>query len=191
MLTLHLVRHAPTQANAERRYPRPDEDAGLSEAGRLLAPQLALPPGLHGGALAYTSPSRRARETAALAGFDAALPTPALAEAAFGQMAGHTWAELEAAFGEAPRRWIEALSDPEADEGPPDGETGRQFHARVGNWLGTLPGGEVVAFTHAGVVLAALRLSVGVRAAEVAPGGSATLKRAGGAWWLAGLGSPS
>lgn len=184
MLTLHLVRHAPTRPNTERRYPRPDEDAPLSGEGRELAAALRLPP----GALALTSPSRRTRETAALAGFPHATLVPALAEARFGVMAGRTWAELEAEFGEAPRGWIEALADPCADVGPPSGETGRAFHARVGRWLETLPdAGEVVALTHAGVILAALRLGVGLRAAEVRPGGIATLRRAGGAWWLTRL----
>lgn len=187
MLTLWLLRHAPTRPNAEGRYPHADEDAGLSAQGRELAASLRLPP----QALALTSPSRRARETAALAGYPHATPTPALAEAAFGVMAGCTWAELEGRFGGAPRGWIEALADPTSDHGPPGGETGRAFHDRVGAWLGTLPaGGEVVACTHAGVVLAALRLTTGLRAAEVAPGGVATLRRAGGAWWLTRLTGP-
>lgn len=187
MLTLHLVRHAPTRPNAERRYPRADEDAPLSPAGRALAADLRLPI----GALAFASPSRRARETAALAGFPGAVPDPALAEARFGVMAGHTWAELEAHFGPAPRGWVEALADPDGDHGPPGGETGRRFHARVQGWLERLPPkGEAVAFTHAGVMLAALRLCAGVRAAEVAPGGLVTLKRAEGAWWLARLSAP-
>lgn len=187
MLTLHLVRHAPTRPNAERRYPHPDEDAPLSGEGRELAAILRLPP----GALALTSPSLRARETAALAGYPRATPTPALAEAHFGVMAGRTWPELEAEFGGAPRGWIEALADPCADRGPPAGETGRTFHTRVGHWLEGLPdAGEVVAFTHAGTVLAALRLTVGLRGAEVRPGGIATLRRAGGAWWLTRLVAP-
>ncbi|KEF34735.1 phosphoglycerate mutase [Deinococcus sp. RL] len=187
MLTLWLVRHAPTPPNAERRYPHENEDAGLSGEGRALAASLRLPP----QALALTSPSRRARETAALAGFPHAAPTPALAEARFGVMAGQTWAELEGRLGDLPRSWIEALADPAADHGPPGGETGRTFHARVQGWLETLPsGGEVVACTHAGVILAALRLTVGLRAAEVPPGGVVILKRASGGWWLTRLGGP-
>jgi broad specificity phosphatase PhoE len=186
-LTLHLVRHAPTLPNAERRYPRPQEDAGLSEAGRALARTLRLP----ADALAFASPSRRARETATLAGFGHAAPAPALAEARFGVMAGHTWAELEAAFGDAPRRWLDALSDPASDGGPPEGETGRAFHARILAWLAALPeAGEVVACTHAGPLHAALRLSVGLRAVETPPGTVATLRRAEGHWWLVRLTPP-
>ena len=41
-----------------------------------------------------------------------------------------------------------ALSDPTLAFGPPQGETGRDFHARVQRWLEHLPEtGEVVAFT--------------------------------------------
>lgn len=189
-LTLHLIRHAPTLPNIQRRYPHAGEDAPLSDAGRALAAKLAET--LPASALAYTSPARRARETAALAGFPHAHAAPDLQEAHFGVMAGHTWAELEAHYGTAPRDWIEALSDPDSDSAPPGGETGRIFHARLQEWLDALPhAGTVLAFTHAGPLLALLRLTVGLRAAEIAPGGRAVLKRSGQAWWLAHLSSPS
>ncbi|PNY82925.1 histidine phosphatase family protein [Deinococcus koreensis] len=181
MLTLHLIRHAPSAPNAQRRYPRPDEDAPLSPAGEALAAALTLPP----TATALTSPACRARQTAALAGFPQATVVDALREADFGVMAWHTWAELEGAHGDLPRAWIDALGDPDSPAGPPGGETGRAFHARLRRWLDTLPaGGEVAAFTHAGPLLALLRLSVGLRAAEAPPGTVATLRRAGGHWWL-------
>ncbi|PTA68903.1 histidine phosphatase family protein [Deinococcus arcticus] len=184
MLTLHLVRHAPTAPNGERRYPHAHEDAPLSPAGEALARTLHLPL----AALAFTSPARRARQTAALAGFPGALPTPALAEATFGVMAGHTWAQLEAAHGEAPRRWTDALADPHSPGGPPGGETGAAFHARLAAWLTTLPpAGEAVAFTHAGPLWGLLRLTVGLRAAAAPPGTVATLQRSGGDWWLTRL----
>lgn len=184
VLTLQLIRHAPTAPNAERRYPRADEDAPLSPAGETLAAGLRLPP----TAAAFTSPSRRARQTAALAGFPGATLVDALREADFGVMAGHTWAELEAAHGDRPRAWIGALGDPDGDSGPPGGETGRAFHARLQTWLATLPDeGEVVAFTHAGPLHALLRLTVGLRAAEAPPGTVVTLRRAGAAWWLVAL----
>lgn len=181
MLRVHLVRHAQTALNAQGRYPRPHQDPPLSAEGRALASALKLP----AHAAAFCSPSRRAAETATLAGFAHARPVPALAEARFGAMAGHTWAELERAFGDAPRTWIDALADPDAQGGPPGGETGREFHGRVAEWLLALPGaGELVAFTHAGPLQAALRLTVGLRAVVTPPGTVATLGRAGGAWWL-------
>lgn len=187
MLTLHLVRHAPTATNAAKRYPHPREDAPLTPAGKALATLLELPP----GALAFTSPSRRARQTAQLAGFAHAVPVPALAEAEFGVMAGHTWAQLEAAHGDAPRTWIDGLGEPTAHTGPPGGETGRAFHARLRGWLDTLPdAGQVVAFTHAGPLLALLRVTVALGSAELPPGTVATLRRGGGVWWLVSLRPP-
>ncbi|MFT2720082.1 histidine phosphatase family protein [Deinococcus sp. A31D244] len=186
-LTLHLIRHAPTLPNAQRRYPHPHEDAPLTPGGAELARRLDLPR----GALAFTSPLGRARQTARLAGFPDALPQPALAEASFGVMAGHTWTELEAAHGEAPRTWIDALSDPHSPHGPPGGDTGHSFHVRVQAWLDALPAGEVVAFTHAGPLLAALRLTVGLSAAATPPGTVATLRREGGHWWLTALRPPT
>ncbi len=75
-------------------------------------------------------------------------------------MAGHTWAELQAQYRDEPRRWIEALADPVDEAGPPQGETGRAFHGRVQNWLNGLPhSGAVIAFTHAGPLLADLFVS--------------------------------
>lgn len=186
-LTLHLVRHAPTLPNAQRRYPHPHEDAPLTPAGEALARALDLPR----SALAFTSPLGRARQTARLAGFPHAAPTAALAEADFGVMAGHTWAELEAQCGEAPRTWIDALGDPHSPHGPPGGDTGQGFHTRVQAWLDTLPGGEGVAFTHAGPLLAALRLTVNLSAVATPPGTVATLRREGGHWWLTALRPPA
>ncbi|MHA0042576.1 histidine phosphatase family protein [Deinococcus sp. PEB2-63] len=186
-LTLHLVRHAPTLPNAQRRYPHPHEDAPLTDAGEALARALDLPR----AALAFTSPLGRARQTARLAGFPDALPHPALAEADFGVMAGHTWADLETAHGDAPRAWIDALSDPTSPHGPPGGDTGQGFHARVQAWLDTLPAGEVVAFTHAGPLLAALRLTVNLSAVAAPPGTVATLRREGKHWWMTALRPPA
>ena len=201
-LTLHLVRHAPTAPNAERRYPRADEDAPLSEEGRALAATLRLPR----SAVALTSPSLRSRETAELAGFSDVQAVPALAEAYFGVMAGRTWAELERDFGHTPRFWIDGLADPSSDLGPPKGETGREFHNRVMGWLAGLPAsGETVAFTHAGTLHAALRLTVGLQAVVAPPGTVVTLHREGGHregrgrgggrrlpgnWWLSAIVPP-
>ena len=183
MLDLYLIRHGQTQPNADRRYPRPDEDAPLSPVGERQAARLRLPPGI-----AHSSPAGRALQTARLAGCPDVHPQPALAEANFGRMAGHTWAELEARYHGEPAGWIAALGDPESPHGPPEGETGAAFHARIGGWLNDLPpDGTVLAFTHLGPVLAALRLTVGLRAAELPPCSVAHLRRSGPDWWLVSL----
>ena len=187
MLDLHLIRHASTAPNAEKRYPLAGEDAPLSELGRRQAAALRLPAGV-----VYSSPSARCLETARLARFTDIQPMPALCEASFGIMAGHTWAELEAAHSLAPLAWIAALGDPASCGGPPGGESGAAFHGRVRGWLNTLSeSGTVLAFTHLGPLLAATRLTVGLRAAEVPVCGVAHLRRSthqqGGDWWLVSL----
>jgi alpha-ribazole phosphatase len=179
-LTVRLVRHGATAPNAQRRYPHPGEDAPLSPEGEAQARALALP----AARLVYSSPARRARQTAALAGHPHPLLAPALTEAVFGVMAGHSWPELEAQYGPAAHDWLLALSDPASDGGPPQGESGRAFHTRLAGWLGSLPAsGEVLAFTHHGPILAVLRLTLGLHTAAVAPGRVVTLRRAEGVWW--------
>jgi len=183
VLDLYLIRHGQTPPNAERRYPSPGQDAPLSEAGARQAAALKLPDGT-----ACCSPTRRAEQTARLAGYTDVQVVAALREADFGVMAGHTWAELEAEYGDAPAGWIRALSDPGSPHGPPRGETGTEVHARVGGWLASLPPtGTVLAFSHLGPVLAALRHTVGLSAAELPPCSVAHLRRAASDWWLVGL----
>lgn len=182
-LDLYLVRHGQTAPNAQRRYPLPGDDAGLSETGERQAAQLTLPMGT-----VYSSPARRAVQTAQLAGYPDLQTVPELQEANFGVMAGHTWADLEARFGDAPTGWTSALSDPESHLGPPGGETGAGFHTRIQGWLHSLPAsGTVLAFTHLGPVLAVLRLTVGLRAAGFPNVSVAHLRRSGSDWWLVSL----
>ena len=183
MLDLYLVRHASTVPNAEKRYPLAGEDAPLSRLGEGQAAALNLPTGT-----VFSSPTRRAVQTARRAGFTDIQTTPALSEANFGVMAGRTWAELEAEHGTAPARWIAALSDPASLDGPPEGESGAAFHARVAGWLERTPQtSTLLAFTHLGPLLAALRLTVGLRAAEAPPCSVAHLRRSSEDWWLVSL----
>lgn len=180
MLTLRLVRHGATAPNAQRRYPHPAEDAPLSPEGEAQARALTLP----AADLVYSAPALRARQTAALAGHPHPTLAPALAEADFGVLAGHTWPELEVQYGQAPHSWLLALGDPASHDGPPGGESGQVFHARLAGWLTGLPAaGEVLVFTHHGPILALLRLTVGLQAAAVAPGRVVTLRRVGDVWW--------
>lgn len=179
MLDLYLIRHGQTAPNAEKRYPKLGEDAPLSDAGVQQARALHLPTGRR-----YSSPARRCLQTATHAGHPQPEVVPALREADFGVMAGHTWAELEVEHGSAPAGWIAALTDPDSPGGPPGGESGAEFHARILGWLADLEDGTALAFTHLGPVLAALRVTVGLRAAEVPPCTVVHLRRSGGGWWL-------
>lgn len=184
MLTLHLVRHAPTLPNAEKRYPRLEEDAPLTQEGEQMAAELKLPQ----NATCFTSPSTRTKQTATRAGFLQFKTTENLAEANFGIMAGQTWSELQNTYDMLPMHWLEALRNPTLDFGPPRGETGLKFHARLQRWLDVLPHkGNVVAFTHAGPILGILRLTVSLKAAQALPCSVVTLNRVEHDWWLSSM----
>lgn len=182
-LDLYLIRHAQTIHNTEGRYSSSTDDAALTPEGERQARALHLPQAPQ----VWSSPARRCLQTAALASLSAPHLSSALLEADFGEMAGHTWSELETRYGPQPRDWIETLSDPTSGSGPPGGETGQAFHTRVQTWLDALPDETNLAFTHAGFILATLRLTVGLSAARIRHARVTHLKRAGGAWWLEGL----
>jgi broad specificity phosphatase PhoE len=108
-LTLVLIRHAETDWNRERRY-QGRRDTVLSEAGRAQA-------GAAGRLLAgeplqavWSSPLRRARETAAAIAGPRGLAVrvePAFEEMHFGQWEGLTVEEVNARFPALYRAWLE------------------------------------------------------------------------------------
>lgn len=124
-----LVRHGQTDANAERRFcgrwDLPLNAAGVAE----VAPLAAWAPAV---AAVYSSPLRRARQTAAVLG--AAEIEPALAELDQGEVEGLTGAEVEAAHPGLLERWW----------------------SRPGDLL--FPGGESMAALQARVVPAVARI---------------------------------
>lgn len=99
MAELWFIRHFRTPWNAQGRLQGQrdialDDPLSAQDMATLAANRQALAgPDF---ALVLTSPLGRARQTAALHGFAAAEPDPDLAEIAFGQWEGRTWAELEA-----------------------------------------------------------------------------------------------
>lgn len=132
----------------------------------------------------WSSPAPCCLQTAHLAGHEPHL-SAALQEADFGLTADKSWAELEATYGDLPRRWVDALSDPRSLYGPPDSETGQQFYSRLKGWLEELPPqGRVLAFAYAGSILGLLRLTVQLSAAQIHYARLTHLRRAGGQWWL-------
>lgn len=102
---LWFIRHFRTSWNSQarlqgRRDIDLDDPLGESDLAALAANRKELAGRDFG--LVLTSPLRRARQTAALHGFPAAVPDPDLAELCFGSLEGRTWADLEAAH---PGRW--------------------------------------------------------------------------------------
>jgi broad specificity phosphatase PhoE len=179
---LLLVRHAPTSATRAAGFPldEPLDARGHDEAAALAG---ALPARCE----AFCSPALRCRETAAAAGFGEPLLVGALAECDFGTWAGRTLADVAAAVPADVGAWME---DPDAR--PHGGESLSTFAARVAGWLDgeAARGGSAVAFTHGGVVKAALVHALGAPLSafwriDVAPLSLTELHAHDGRWTVA------
>jgi len=145
---LVLVRHAPTAATERGAF---GADEPITGAGRSAAQ--ALSRHLPAPAIVFSSPLLRARQTAEAAGRRAELD-PALAECRFGDWEGLTFAQLQQQEPERLRDW---LRDPQA--APPGGESLTAFAGRVAHWLSRTVANAtdtMIAFTHGGVVKAAV-----------------------------------
>ena len=152
MRRLLLVRHAPTDATRELAFPLDEPLDGRARAqAALLAERLPT------GCEALSSPALRCRETASAAGLEA-VADPALAECDFGDWAGRSLADVDAADPEAARAW---MTDP--DSTPHGGESLTTFAGRVGGWLDeqSTKNGSAVAVTHGGVIRGALVHALG------------------------------
>lgn len=149
-IRLTLVCHAATQA--QRAAAVAGDDEPLDAAGRAAAAVAASDP--ETADLCWTAPERRARETAAALGLQAAVEDR-LRNCDYGRWRGSSLAALQAREPEAVRAW---LTDPAA--APHGGESLLALLARVGGWLDGLPAGPatsrvIVAVTHPAVVRAA------------------------------------
>ena len=162
--TIVLVRHGETDWNRERRF-QGHADQPLNEAGRRQAGELA--DLLAGDRLAavYTSPLRRASETAAIVAERLGLEShavEALREIDVGDWQGLTIEEIRTRF---PER-----ADVAWRSGWENGETHDELGARVIPALRDLAGrhaGEsVLGVTHAGPIRAALAAATGVSLEE-------------------------
>jgi broad specificity phosphatase PhoE len=146
---LLLVRHASTDAVRAAAF---GGDEPLDEAGRAAAARLAarLPRRVEE---VLTSPSRRARETAACAGLGVTGEEPALAECDFGRWTGRALRDVAAAEPEDVATWMA-----EPDAAPHGGESLSALLDRVRGFLAAQARRErtAVVITHGGVVKAAV-----------------------------------
>jgi len=150
-----LVRHGETEFNREGRWQGAGSNPPLNEKGRLQAEELArLLAGRPVVAL-YTSPQRRARETAVILGARLGLEpfrVDALHELDHGEWEGRTQAEVLA-------RWPEAYQAYEAapwNTRRPGGESYEELGERIWPVLEKLAdrhrGEEIVTVTHGGPI---------------------------------------
>ena len=156
-MRLLLVRHGETDWNAAGRI-QGCTDTPLNARGRAQA--LALAGRLRGERpqRLYTSPLRRARETAAIVGAELALEpetVEALREISFGEWEGCSWEEIQ-------RRWPREFAWCEGDRlrrSPPGGESYGQLMERALPAVEAIrraPGGTAVAVCHCAVIRAVL-----------------------------------
>lgn len=153
-----LLRHAPTGWNAAKRL-QGRTDVPISADGRAAAAAWRLPAAVAGFAW-LSSPLLRCRQTAAVLGAPADIPTDArLAEMSWGIWEGRTLAELRAEFGPA-------MQDRERlglDFRAGDGESPRMVQDRLRPLLADLAvaGQARLLMTHKGVMRAMLALATG------------------------------
>ncbi|MEM6489811.1 MAG: histidine phosphatase family protein [Pseudomonadota bacterium] len=136
MVRIALIRHFPTDWNAERRL-QGRTDRPLTDAARARLAGLALPPAWAEAEIVSSPLSRAAETAAALAGGCRIRLDPRLVEQSWG-----TWEGLT------------------VDEVPPDPHTGVPAVHRLG-WQGAAPGGESAAQAWARVRPALARLARG------------------------------
>jgi len=163
---LLLVRHGETDWNRESRF-QGHADPPLNELGRAQAAELAEALAGEEVAAVYSSPLRRAFQTAEVIAAPrrlAAEPVDGLREVDVGSWQALTRAEVEERFPEQFQRWLDH------GRGWEDGETYEQMGKRVIAALRDLAarheGERIVGVTHGGPIRAALALSAGIGHSE-------------------------
>ena len=152
-----MVRHGETDWNRERRF-QGHADVPLNASGRAQVAALAEQLVGQRFAAAYTSPLRRATESAEILGVRlglVAVPSDALKEVDVGSWSGLTAPEIERRYPDGYSRWIDWRV-----EGWHDGEQYEDFSRRVVGGLLEIaarhPDEQVLAVTHGGPIRSAL-----------------------------------
>ena len=157
MIPIALIRHGPTDWNAEHRL-QGRADRPLSDQGRAAVSEWAVPADYLGFDW-VASPLARARETASILGLDVARLEPAIVEMDWGDWEGRTRPELDEIYGdEVSKRAARGL-----DLRPHNGESPRDVRERVAAWAREIAasGRPTGAVCHQGIIRAALSLATG------------------------------
>ncbi len=157
MIPIALIRHGPTDWNAQHRL-QGRADRPLSDEGRAAVAGWALPE-------AYrdfdwvASPLLRARETASILGLGVSRIEPAVIEMDWGDWEGRTHPELHEIYGEE----VERRAALGLDLRPHNGESPRDVRERVAAWAQGIAetGRPTGAVCHQGIIRAALSLATG------------------------------
>jgi broad specificity phosphatase PhoE len=161
--TIYLARHGESDWNAANRF-QGLSDRPLTELGRRQAEALADELAMTASPSAiYSSPLRRAFETAAIVGTRTGLeprPVDDLREVDVGGWAGLSRSDVESRFPEGFRRWLDG------GEGWEDGESYADMSARVLAALTRVaeshPGDQVLVVSHGGPIRAIQAAAAGM-----------------------------
>ena len=166
MTTILLARHGETDWNRENRF-QGHADPPLNETGRAQAAELAAALANEPLAAVYSSPLRRAFETAQIVGEPHGLepvPVDALREVDVGSWQGLTRGEIEERFPEQFARWLDY------EQGWEDGESydemGQRVLAALLELAAAHEGERILAVSHGGPVRAAYAVADGIEHSE-------------------------
>jgi broad specificity phosphatase PhoE len=164
--TIFLARHGETDWNRDNRF-QGHADTPLNETGRAQASELSAALADEPLAAVYSSPLRRAFETAEIVAAPHGLepvPVDALREVDVGSWQGLTRAEVEQRFPEQYARWL----DYEAgwEDGESYEEMGRRVIAALLELAAAHEGERILAVSHGGPVRAAYALADGITHSE-------------------------
>ena len=156
-MRLVLVRHGPTDWNAQKRIQGRIDQPLSASANELLQRRQLL--NEHHQLKWYVSPLLRARQTAKLLGIDCPIIEPALTEMNWGDWEGEILKPLRKQLGDVMR-------DNERrglDFCPPNGESPRQVQQRLGTWLRKIAvhSQDSGAVVHKGIIRCAYSLATG------------------------------
>jgi broad specificity phosphatase PhoE len=164
--TILLARHGETDWNRENRF-QGHADPPLNETGRAQAAELAATLANEPLAALYSSPLRRAFETAQIVAAPHGLEpvsVDALREVDVGSWQGLTRAEIEERFPEQFARWLDY------EQGWEDGESydemGQRVLAALLELAATHEGERILAVSHGGPVRAAYAAADGIEHSE-------------------------
>ena len=166
MTTILLARHGETDWNRENRF-QGHADPPLNETGRAQAAELAAALANEPLAAVYSSPLRRAFETAQIVGAPHGLepvPVDALREVDVGSWQGLTRAEIEERFPEQFARWLDYEQG--WDDGESYDEMGQRVLAALLELAATHEGERILAVSHGGPVRAAYAVADGIEHSE-------------------------
>jgi broad specificity phosphatase PhoE len=190
-----LVRHGETELNREGRWQGGGSNPPLNEKGRLQARELARRLAGRPVAALYTSPQRRARETAVILGECLGLEprqVEALHELDHGEWEGRTQAEVLARWPEEYRAYEAAPWDTPRPGGESYEELGRRLWPVLEKLADRHRGEEIAVVTHGGPIRLVLSRVLGRPLTErhlfgVDNASAFAVEETGGRWRSAGV----